>query len=254
MFDCPSTLSQATCSSQHFGRAIGQFVRCCLPLLVLLSGCMPTELRQLELTIRVDPADRPGVYNVSGNTNLPDRTPIIVQGVRSFGSATQLNSAGSPSTYSILARQSTEVSQGKWQATLNLWQVAPDGQYREAWQLNQTQTMPPPKANVTFMVTTKPAYESKILNQQLVDQGKTLQSDSIHFTSAGEWYLQAQQALAISLPTGKTTPPVLSADDLNGAWGKRSELPKTDVALPKPGPATRSNQTTAPLSPAQRLR
>jgi hypothetical protein len=179
-------------------------------LLLLTVGCTQPRSTQVELSMNVEPTSRPGVYTVSGSTNLPDESQIIVQGIRSLIPPNQVVSTSNASNYAILDRQSTKVSQGKWQATLKLWQVAPDGQYREAWQLT---TAPlsrlTPSTEVTFIAVIDPVKQAAALQQQLQSEGKKLEGANVRFTPDGQWYLQAQQTLAVTLPTGKTTPPVI---------------------------------------------
>jgi len=179
-------------------------------LLLLAVGCTKPQSTQVELSVNVEPTNRPGVYTVSGSTNLPDESQIIVQGIRSLTPPTQVVSTREASNYAILDRQSTKASQGKWQATLKLWQVAPDGQYREAWQLSTAQlSRLNPSIEVAFIAVIDPVNQATALQQQLQSEGKKLEGANVRFTPDGQWYLQAQQTLAVTLPTGKTALPVV---------------------------------------------
>lgn len=225
-------------------------------LLLMNFGCSTERTSQVELSIKVTPTDRPGTYTVSGNTNLPDQSQVVVQGIRPLLSPTQLVSASASSNYAILDRQATKSSQGQWQVTLKLWQVAADGQYQEAWQLNQSQiNRLQPSPDVVFVAVIDPASQAKSLAKQLEVQGKKLEGANVRFTSDGQWYLQAKQTLAVTLPTGKTTPPGVSTIDVNGGWGNRSELTNTNAGLTQVNlPASKEKQSTAPLASTQRLR
>lgn len=223
-----------------------------IPLLSLaIAGCTTVRGPQAELTLQVAPAGQPGVYHVSGTTNLPEHSRILVTCLRN------LHSAATESTnYSILGRQTTEVAQGKWQATLNLWEVAPDGRYREAWQLTSPLQALTPSDQVAVIATFDPAQQADAVAQSLKQEPREFRSPLIRFTTEGQQYLQATETLTVSLPTGKTTPPTLTSAAMNGGWGTRSELPPTQVntgqvstgqaAPPRPS----QPQTNAPLSPS----
>ena len=235
-------------------------------LLILNTGCsqLPTTLRQLptllpdlstnaNFQLSVTPAGRLGVYTVTGSTNLPNQSRIIVAAVRYLRSDKQLpQSANSNPIYSILAYQDTKVNKGKWQTTLNLWKVSPNGQFQEVWQLEQSKLGLTfiPETEVTFLATVAPTDSLSELESQLEKQGIKLVNNVVRNTSEGERYIQASQVLPIALPTGQTTLPKPRPEDINGGWGPRYLL------LPEPPninnyekPSKR--RTNAPLSPAE---
>jgi len=235
-------------------------------LLILNTGCsqLPSTLRQLpallpnlssdaNFKLSVTPSGRLGVYTVAGSTNLPDQSRITVAAIRYLRSDKQLSQSLSPNqTYSILAYQDVEVNKGKWQTTLNLWKVAPNGQFQEVWQLDQSKLGLTfiPETEVTFLATVAPTDSLSELESQLEKQGIKLVSNVVRNTSEGERYIQASQVLPIALPTGQTTPPKQRPEDINGGWGPRYLL------LPEPPninnyekPSKR--RTDAPLSPAE---
>ncbi|NMG05784.1 hypothetical protein [Brasilonema sp. UFV-L1] len=226
-----------------------------LLLLTLSSGCnqKAQEKVQLEIT-SVEPAGGNGLYNVSGSTNLPDSSLIAVAAVRYLipigrQQAGVLNDEAN-NNRSILARQIVEVKQGQWQANLNLWQVAPDGRFQEAWQAYQKQMKLRPDSNVTFLATFERGEQLRKSNLQL--EGKQLR-----FTNEGELYLQANQTSPISLPVGKTTPPREKPQELNYILGKPSVIQIKTPALSSNTSFLRSakfRQTNAPLKPSEFLR
>lgn len=226
-------------------------------LLILCTGCSPPSPPNVDLQIsKVDQAGRPGVYNVTGSTNIPDQSQITVAAIRYLHPTNERSlSLESNSTYSTLARQIVNVKQGKWQTTLNLWQVAPDGHFREVWQLNQSQIGAfNPASGVTFLATFEPASQIKT-PEQPDKQIQELQGSLVRFTSEGEQYVQASQTLPIALPAQKTTLAVLQAEDINGGWGNRYEIkpePLSSSGIRTSAPKT--VQTNAPLSPSEVLR
>jgi hypothetical protein len=129
-------------------------------VLVLCVSCAASEPPDIALKVNVEAGTRPGLYNVSGTTNLPNQNQITVAAIRSLRPTNQDFGAEEKGTYSILDRKSVEVKQGKWQTTLNLWQVAPDGRLQEAWQLGSSQTESlNPSAEVAFVTTFDPTGE-----------------------------------------------------------------------------------------------
>ena len=227
---------------------------------VLSFSCTQTEAPDASLELQVEPGGRAGLYTASGTTNLPDQSRLIVMAIRPLQKPKKsaLTSASSVDTnYAILERQAVEVKQGKWQTNLNLWQVAPNGQYQEVWQLNQSKlgVSFSPGSEVTFLATFDPAAQPPKIQEQLQQQAIKLEGQSIRFTGDGERYLQASQALPVKLPTGKTTPPPVPVSDQNDGWGDRSRpLPDADDKQVKPSVSSNLSQTDAPLSLDQRMR
>ncbi len=242
--------------------ALNRSVRHCfasigaLALVLSIVGCTQERSSKVELSLNVEPTNRPGTYIVSGHTNLPDRSQIIVQGIRPLNAPTQLVSANTSSDYAILDRQIVSSSQGQWQATLKLWQVAPDGQYQEAWQLSHNQiNRLQPSSDVVFVAVIDPGNQAKSLTQTLEKEGKKLEGGSVRFAADGQWYLQAKQSLAISLPTGKTVAPGVSISEMGSGWGNRADLASVATnSAPINLPPIKEKMTNIPLSPEQQLR
>jgi hypothetical protein len=229
-----------------------------LSLAIACSGCaaLPTWFSNtfssapVELTIRqVEPTGQPGVYAIAGNTSLPNQTQVTVAAIRYFQPEAQPSSDSElEAVYSILDRQLTAVDQGNWQTNLNLWQVAPDGQFQEAWQNRQSVTAQSnPLPTVTFLVTLDPSHQPANLQKQVENQNTSIQAALTRFTTDGEFYLQAAKVLPIALPTGRTVPPSQPT----------AVKPRQSQSAPT-GSIDRSNpswsQTDAPLSPDQLFR
>ncbi|MGB7443120.1 MAG: hypothetical protein WA919_18805 [Coleofasciculaceae cyanobacterium] len=213
----------------------------------------------------VQPVNNPGIYNVTGTTNLPDKSQIAIAAIRYLRTDddtfidTELDT-----NYSILDRKIVEIDQGKWQTNLILWQVSPDGRFREAWQLNQPlvgQSLNPTK-QVTFIATFDPSAklpsnsdEGISVSEEQEQQVQELQGDLVRFNQEGNPYVQASQSLRIGLPVGRKSPPALRTEDINGGWGNRYELPASQnvVGTLRPQPIE-TKQINTPLSPPQFLR
>lgn len=282
-------LKMSVASFMHLIRSIRvvQF----LALLLLLSGCATVQFpgffrwSEVDLAIQVESTNTPGIYSVSGRANLPNDTPITIAAVRylqlddrlnqrqnansedllpedllsedSSSNSSSANSLMNPSqqTYSILAYQPAIVKGGEWQADINLWKVALDGRFQEAWQLEQSQVGVSfqPEANVIFMATLSSADELSKLEQDLSRRGIRFPGGTILSTSEGFRYAQIQQSLAIALPSGSTAPPPQRPEDRNGGWGDRYIIPNeppNPTELEFPG----TRITDAPPSPEEFLR
>ena len=227
-----------------------------LPLLILSSGCNTTFDQfnsaffspPLELTIlQVEPSGQPGTYSVSGSATLPDNTSITVSAVRYLQADTRLSSSPEASpAYVILDRQFASVNQDNWQTELTLWQVAPDGALREAWQLNQENTgvKYEPESTVTFLATLDPRQQPRDVQERVEQLDDEAQATLMRFTTDGELYIQASKSLSIALPTGSTTPPAAGAPPAT-----RTALPPITVKPTTPPSSESWEQTSAPPPP-----
>ncbi|MCY7273266.1 MAG: hypothetical protein LH702_05845 [Phormidesmis sp. CAN_BIN44] len=180
----------------------------CLMLLVVCAGCLQAQSSRTELTMQAEPAGQPGVYIITGKTNLPNQTRITVQAVRTLRPVDRASRlTNQEQTHTILARQPVEVTDGKWQTTLNLLR-ADSGRSLETWQTHNSQLglNLAPGNQVTFQAVTDPANRSLDVEQQprTTAQGESL---IIHFTTDGKSYLQAEQALSIAPPSLQAAKP-----------------------------------------------
>lgn len=231
----------------------GGLIGIALLLLMLNAGCLQLQSPELEMSIQVEPSSRPGIYSVSGTTNLPEGSIIEASAVRYLQPKSQLlsNRRLNPA-YSILSRQRTRVEQGKWRAKLNLWQVASDGSFKEAWQLNPSEDLNP-SPEVVFLALVNPNNQSPKLKEQLDKQAENFAARFIRFTSDGQWYVQTAESLSLSLPIGRTTAPPLRAENINNGWGDRSVIRRQSSSNRRPPVPPSNSQTTAPLSPSELL-
>jgi hypothetical protein len=227
-----------------------------LVLLLLMSGCAGNKKPpEVELKINsVKPTGRPGVYTVDGTTNLPNSSQLSVAAIRYLRSANgEFIDNGDNNNYSILSRQMAEVTNGKWQTTLNIWQVAANGIYQEPWQLNRA--VPginlQPAQDVKFIATFDEASQSSTFKTPSL----SFEGGLVRFTNDGQQFVQANQTVAVGVPTTKTAPPITRAEDVHDGWGDRSQL--TPVAGSTGGsriPAAPLEKSNVPLSPSEFLR
>lgn len=242
-------------------------------LITTSYGCNKNTQKEIELEIKsVQPVQSNGLYRVEGTTNLPNTSRVAVSAVRYLAKPenNQANISGMElrSNRSILARQIVEVKDGKWEADLNLWQVAPDGSYQEFWQQSQSQTQLIPENEVTFIAT----FDQ--MSQEVKDQptnsvgvnpesNESIQANTnipqiegprLRFTGDGERYVQATQTAAVSIPTGKTVPPGIKPEDQNGGWGDRSQVTSLPASGGAPVAPVQSALTNRPIQVSELLR
>ncbi len=225
-------------------------------LVSVATACTHTT-SSLNLSIEVKPSNHRGTYLVTGTTNLPDQSHISVAGIRSLqtNAGVQTLSGVEEANDLILARQTVEVTQGKWQTILNLWQRTPDGRYQEAWQPKQTRLALPaaPAKKVSFVAVFDPNNQLPAVTQQVGQKSLAAHAPLLRFTEAGEQYLQAQKDLVVSWPTGNSSlslaTPMEQGDQKTVRLSPNPELTKRLRTT-----ATKQSQTTLPLSSSEFLR
>lgn len=235
--------------------------------------------KKVTLTLEAKPASQ-GSYVLSGTTQLPEGSRLAIAAIRYLKlEASDLESPEFPEldpaegerasaraksllrrraldpTYAILDYQQTEVHNGTWQAQLNLWQIASNGEYQESWQIHQQKLKLKfqPEAEIVFLATLivdGAADQLQPVQNQLLEQQLSLNHTLIQTSREGEQYFQATQRRAAQLPTGKTTPSGKSLQDINGGWGERYLLVEQD---PLPGILEFPSQrhTNSPGSPTE---
>lgn len=255
--------------SLHFPRwqnhFLQRFIRYSIVFLSLLfvltisAGCadlrLPGQSAAVNLNLQIKPANSAGVYEVSGNADLPDQTRIAVAAVRYLYSAQPTEATDMNPTYSVLDYQETEIKNKQWQTQVNLWQVAKNGSYQEAWQLEQPRIAltVTPAPEIIFLATLTPGEQLARLERQLAQRSLRFPKDIVRSTSEGDWYVQVSQSLPVALPTDKTAPPLQKAEENNDGWGDRFVLvpePPNPIQLDRPI----NRRTNAPYSTAEFLR
>lgn len=208
------------------------------PLLLLAGSCsrvvqLPIRSNppKVELNLTVSPSHTPGKYDLTGAANLPDKSQLQIMAVRFLRPAQQASRDLNPKpTYAILAYQIAEVNRNQWQAKLNLWKPARDGTYQESWQFEQADLKLPlkPDPGVTFLVTyavDEYAKRTLRIEQQLKEQRKVLENGVLLTMVDNRRYVQSLKKLNVDLPEGRTAPPPIKIEDINGGWGRRYLMP-----------------------------
>jgi hypothetical protein len=200
-------------------------------MVLLLAGCqqlppLVRSLKEVDLTVQVEPGEEPGTFAIAGQTNLPSGTEMVVLAVRQLQPSQPVAVTAPQPTYAILAYQPVRVTDGAWQTDLQLWRVAPEGAYREPWQLEAARLnlAVEPDPEVEFIVTLGPHTLLPSLEDRLRQQNLRLPRPLLRTTPEGDRYLQTAQVRRVPLPTGSTTPPGVRPQDINGGWGERYRL------------------------------
>ena len=207
------------------------------------------------LAIQIEPTTEPGQYAVSGVADLPRGVELTVMAIRYLHLNQSPLKAGDPQpTYSILAYDTVEVDGDRWETQLSLWKVAPDGAFKETWQLHEPnlKLAVEPDDDVIFLATLSPLDDLEIIERQLARDNRRFASRFIQTTAEGSRYLQAGQSLTIELPTGATIPTEPLPEDLNGGWGNRY-LPLPDLPNTRQLDFPEQRQTNAPVSRGELL-
>ncbi len=238
--------------------------------IVISYGCAQKHQEEVQLKILdLQPTQSNSKYNVTGTTNLPESSRITITAVRHLIPTRQKETVQSQNrnrnqyqniSRSILDRQNVEVKAGKWEAKLNLSRVAPDGSFREVWQIDRSNAKLTPEDKVTFIATFNPASQWQRSDGQNLGKSPTKikqpQGELVSFTGEGEKFVQASKTLSIPLPVAKTVPPRSKPEDINDGWGNRYQLKRkissSKVSLP---PATEIKpDTDTTLKPSQNFR
>ena len=201
---------------KRWPRTLSVFFICTLTLSCYgcgtLSSTFPFPPPTIDLGIgQIDASNQPGLYEVSGNTTLPDGTELTVSAIRELKAIHAQHgqaNATEHDSYSILDRQITTVEDGRWTSTLNLWHVAADGQFQEAWQTENStlKDVFKPLPGVTFSITLDPKDAAALktsIERQDAPQLKAIEKYNVD----GELYLQATKTQTVSLPFGSTLSP-----------------------------------------------
>ena len=231
-----------------FVKLVNSQSRCSIPSLTLglvlcCVGCAPAKTLKPELTLQVQPMSQSGRYAVSGQTTLPNQSRITVQAVRPLKPLPTARLTNQQPLYAILDRQQVEVTDGKWQANLNLWGET-TGPAQELWQIKNSQLglALRPETDVTFLAVSD-ALNGPLDIKTNKDTNQPLENAVLQFSRDGSAYLQAKQITTISPPVSQTALKIIAPTAV--------QLKATAISSQQ---SEQKRQNDAPLLPLEYLR
>lgn len=215
---------------------LAQLLAC---VLVLVTACdRPLDALRgggdpVAITIeQIAEAGQPGQFTLSGTATLADQTPLTVSAVRRITPQATDPLLDEASEYAILDRQSAVVRDGRWQAQLSLWEVGPQGDYQENWQMaNGTRAESAVSATVDFLATLEPldlAQAQLKARSVVLDRAR---NPLLNFTPSGEAYLRVNEAKQVALPNARAATPVRLPEQARSTWEGRLTLDNPESRL-----------------------
>ncbi|MEB3288881.1 MAG: hypothetical protein VKI82_03135 [Leptolyngbya sp.] len=237
--------------------------------MVLNTACSLTDVSRFStspsngdrLTIdQISRGDEPGQFRLAGTVDLPAEVTLTVSAVRRLNAVNEAMPEGemteeAPPSFSTLDRRTATVENGRWQATLGLWQENAEGGYQELWQtpemaLDQA-TQPDPR--VEFFVAVEPKVFAQFLQPAPPKPMEPAIERLLHVTPAGESYLRVSVTQPLGIPEVMTqTSRRRVAQDTASLWAGRSTLDDPDAAEIPLLPF--SSEDNLPLPPERLLR
>jgi hypothetical protein len=209
-----------------------------------MTACVQVRPLKPELSLEVQ-AGGNGSYSVSGNTNLPGNTPIVVQAIRQLKSSRTTNGQ---STYAIVAQESVIAQEGQWQTSLKLLQPSEDGTVLESWQQtapDSTSSLSEASPQLMFVATTAPIRSDLRLEGDVEGGSASLRSQVLQISSDGQRFLKAKREINLPPPNR----PLTAKAGMSNAVVKVTPKPITSSGDPK-----EAKTTNAPLQPTEMLR
>ncbi len=183
---------------------------------VLLGGCLvvgctePTR-RRAELTIEVEQLGSPGAFRVGGTTNLPEGTELEIVAVRQVRYQSQAvgNSAVAPFVNVILDRDIVNVEWGEWEATMQVYELRPDGRYQEVWESQTDVTALSRTFNepVEFLAVLSLDRQGDNFFAELDNRYLDLEGPLVQFDADNNFYYAASESRFVPLPQDRLQDP-----------------------------------------------
>jgi hypothetical protein len=173
----------------------------------------------------------PGRFLLSGKAALPGEVNLTVSAVRRLNSADGVE--GQPPLYGILDRKTATLEEGRWQATLMLWEPNAEGYYQEPWQRPETALTKEaePNPTVDFLVTVEPEEFSRSVTPAIPNRLEAAINELLHFTPDGEPYLRVITTQPLPLPNNVQASRLEETQPPSSPWQGRSALDATNTAI-----------------------
>ncbi|MFH7242238.1 MAG: hypothetical protein ACHWZW_05235 [Spirulina sp.] len=204
----------------------------CSLINVGFSQSSPTSGDLLTID-QVAETGEPGRFLLSGKATLPGEADLTVSAVRRLNPADGDAESGAPSLYGILDRKTATLDEGRWQATLMLWEPSAAGYYQEPWQRPETPLVETarPDATVDFLLTVEPEEFERSVRPVIPRRLETAINDLLYFTPDGEPYLRVSAAQPIPVPTNIQAVRLEETPSATSPWEGRAALDNTNTAI-----------------------
>lgn len=175
----------------------------------------------------------PGQFILSGKATLPGEVDLTVSAVRRLGTTDRAMADGQAPLYGILDRKTATLEDGRWQATLMLWEPNPEGFYQEPWQRPETalDNEAGPNPTVEFLVTVEPEAFSRSVSPAIPNRLEEAVNELLHFTPDGEPYLRVSATQPLPLPNNIKASRLEATQPPESPWQGRSALDGTNTAI-----------------------
>lgn len=222
-----------------------------------LGGSRSSPVSSDLLTIdQVAETGEPGRFLLSGKATLPGEADLTVSAVRRLSTAEGGTEDEETFLYGILDRKTATLDEGRWQATLTLWEPSATGYYQEPWQrpesaLGETAR---PNATVDFLLTVEPEVFEQSVRPLIPRRLETAINGLLYFTPDGEPYLRVSTAQPIPVPTNLQAVRLEEPSTAVSPWDGRAELDDTNTAIGTTPDSPFSQEDNLPIAPNRLMR
>lgn len=209
------------------------------------------------LTIdQVAETGEPGRFRLSGKATLPGEADLTVSAIRRLNAVDRDAEEGATSLYGILDRKTATLEEGRWQATLTIWEPSATGYYQEPWQrpesaLGETAR---PNATVDFLLTVEPEAFERSVRQLIPRRLETAINDLLYFTPDGEPYLRVSTTQPIPIPANIQSVRLEESSTAASPWEERAELDNTNTAIETTPDSPFFQEDNLPITPDRLMR
>lgn len=221
--------------------------------LVNVTTTAPTSGSLLTID-QVAEGGAPGSFLLAGKAALPGEADLTVSAVRRLNSTEEAE--GQPPLYGILDRKTATLEEGRWQATLMLWEPNGEGYYQEPWQRPEAALVSKvgPNPTVEFLVTVEPEAFSQSVSPAIPNRLEAAINELLHFTPDGEPYLRVSTTQPVPLPNNIQAARLATSPPVPSPWEGRSALDSTNTAIEQISEPPFLQEDNLPITPDRLMR
>jgi hypothetical protein len=223
----------------------GLITACDRPLSRLIGGGS-----QVPIAITIDhigEAGQPGQFTLSGTATLPAPAPLTVSAVQTSPALPNDPSQAAP-TFAILDRTTAVVSNGRWQAQIDLSALGSP--------MNSPTNLPImlTSSAIAFLATVEPADFARSGLARYQGALANARNSLLNFTPDGEPYLQTSKGQTITLPRDRAMSPGTAYQTEPSTWAGRLSLDPVNSSLQAPQPTPFAETDNLPLPESNVMR